>query len=155
MKQSFVGVSRVGIFGALALCFAGAQAASLSPRVQGQVRAATFEVVLKKPVQDSLTYEKPLPLDLIPYQERTDEYLSVGTAFAIAGARYVSAAHVLAAGLHTRFGEPALRDGAGKVYEIDRIVKYSGHEDFVVFTLKTPPATPTLTVNRQPAINET
>jgi hypothetical protein len=130
-------------------------AAPLSPESQGQIRAATFEVVLKKPTQDSLSYEKELPLDLIPYQERTDEYLSVGTAFAIDGARYVSAAHVFAAGLHTQFGTPALRDGAGKVHEINQIVKYSGHEDFVVFTLKVPPTTPTFQINRKPTINET
>ncbi len=130
-------------------------ATPLAPEAQGRIRAATFEIVLRKPKKDSLTYEKPLPLDLIPYRERTDEYLPVGTAFAIDGGRYVSAAHVIAAGLRTQFGIPALRDGAGKVYEIDRVVKYSGHEDFVVFTVRNAPQTPVFPVNIQPQLNET
>jgi S1-C subfamily serine protease len=112
----------------------------LSSEAQASIRAATFEVVLKKPREDSLSYEKPLPLELIPYQERNDRYISVGTAFAIEAGRFVSAAHVLAAGLRTQFGAPALRDSAGKVYDIDQILKYSGHEDFVVFSVKNAPA---------------
>jgi serine protease Do len=31
-----------------------------------------FEVVVVKQTKDSLTYERPLPLDLLPYLERTD-----------------------------------------------------------------------------------
>ena len=49
-----------------------ATAAALTAELQKQVRAATFEVVIRKPVTDSVTYEKPLPLTLVPYIERTD-----------------------------------------------------------------------------------
>jgi hypothetical protein len=127
----------------------------LSSEAQAKIRAATFEVVLRKPKPDSLTYEKPLPLDLIPYIQRTDDYLPVGTAFAIGAGRYVSAVHVLASGMGSQFGAPALRDGAGHVYAIDKIVKASLHEDFVVFSLVDDPKTPAFEVNLKPTLNET
>jgi hypothetical protein len=38
--------------------------------MQKAIRANTFEVVMKKPVADSATYEKPLPLELLPFHER-------------------------------------------------------------------------------------
>jgi hypothetical protein len=132
-------------WGAFALFFTItlAHGATLSPETQKAVRAATFEVVLRKIDTDFLTYEKPLPLELIPYSIRSDHYWSIGTAFAIASDTYVSAAHVLLATVGSQFGAPALRDGAGNVYPIDKILKFSAHEDFVVFTLSgAPPATP-------------
>ena len=133
---------------------AGVHAAPLTGELQKQVRAATFEVVLKKPEKDTLTYEKPLPLELIPFQERNDKYRSVGTAFAISPDTFVTAAHVIGIGITSQFGAPAIRDGEGKVYPIDRILKYSNHEDFVVFTVAgAPPATP-LATNTAPAIDD-
>ena len=119
------------------------RAAPLTGELQKQVRAATFEVVLKKPEKDTLTYEKPLPLELIPFQERNDKYRSVGTAFAISPNTFVTAAHVIGLGITSQFGAPAIRDGDGRVYPIDRILKYSNHEDFVLFTVSgAPPVTP-------------
>jgi hypothetical protein len=99
------------------------------------VRAATFEVVLPKPVQDTLTYEKPLPLDLIPYAERIDQHWSVGSAFAVGPNAFVTASHVLMSGLGRRAGPPALRDSSGALHVIDRILHYSDSQDFVVFSL--------------------
>jgi len=49
---------------------------AVTPELQRAVRQGTFEVVLKKPTSDSLKYEKPLPLDLLPFKERTDTYRS-------------------------------------------------------------------------------
>ena len=59
------------------------QAATMDPAMLPQVQGATFEVVIPKPVKDPLSYEKPLPFDQLPYQQRTDKYYSVGTAFAL------------------------------------------------------------------------
>ncbi len=123
-----------------------AQGATLAPASQGAVRAATFEVVLRKLDADPLSYEKPLPLELIPYAIRSDRYWSIGTAFAVGADTYVSAAHVLLAAVGSQFGAPALRDGAGHVYPLDQVLKFSAHEDFVVFTVSgAPPATPLVT----------
>jgi len=118
-------------------------AAPATAELQKQVRMATFEVVMRKPEQDALSYEKPLPLELLPFTERNDKYRSVGTAFAIGPATYVSAGHVMASGVGSQFGPPSLRDTEGNVYPVDRVLKYSLREDFMVFTVaKAPAVTP-------------
>jgi serine protease Do len=96
-----------------------AVAAEFDASVQQRIRAATFEVVQLKPLEGDVTYERPLPMELMPYQQRTDLYRSVGTAFAVGPNRYVTAGHVIALGVGSQFGPPALRDGTGKVYPID------------------------------------
>ena len=130
------------------------RAATLDPAVLPRVQAATFEVVIPKPASDPLTYEKPLPLDQLPFQERNDKYDSVGTAFALDGGRYATAGHVLELGIGSLTGEPALRDASGHVYAIDQITRFSLQQDFVEFTLKNPPAITALQVNTDPAMND-
>lgn len=136
----------------ICLCVSsGANAASLDPQVLPGIQAATFEVVAFKPEKDSLQYEKPLPLDLIPYQERNDKYYSIGTAFAVGGGRYVTAGHVLLSGVNSLWGAPALRDNAGHVYAIDKVQKFSLEKDFVVFTLTERPNDAALALDTTPA----
>lgn len=133
---------------------AASHAASLDPAVLPKIQAATFEVVAAKPVKDPLTYEKPLPLELLPFQERNDKYYSIGTAFALGNNRYVTAAHVLQVGIDSLWGEPALRDAGGHVYAIGKIEKYSLQQDFVVFSLATQPAqAAALEVDTTPSLN--
>lgn len=130
-------------------------AASLDPAVLPKIQAATFEVVAAKPVKDPLSYEKPLPLELLPFQERNDKYYSIGTAFALGNHRYATAAHVLQIGVNGLWGAPALRDASGHVYAIDKIEKFSLQQDFVVFTLAGQPASAVaLDINPKPALNE-
>src|SRR5271170_1218562 len=137
----------------LSLLAPAVPAATLTPELQQAIRASTFEVVMKKPDKDSVSYEKPLPLELLPYIERTDAYRAVGTAFALGHNMYVTAAHVIAAGISSQFGPPALRRSDGTVYDIDRILKFSIHEDFVVFSLRNDPAPVGFSVNRTPTID--
>lgn len=99
------------------------------------IRAATFEVVLKKPEADPLTYERPLPLELIPFAQRNDKYESIGTAFAIGPGRFVTAAHVTLAASGSMWGAPALRDAEGNVYPLENVTRFSMHEDFIEFTV--------------------
>ena len=110
--------------------------ASYDKPVLDRIGKSVFEVVVRKPTSDSLTYERPLPLELLPYQERTDPYQSRGTAFAISPTEYVTASHVLALNLESLYKDFFLRDTNGKVYALDKIVKYSDRRDFVVFTVK-------------------
>jgi hypothetical protein len=154
---------RIGIAAArlgLAILFAAGlgisaagQAATLDPSMLPTIQAATFEVVQAKPTVDPLSYEKPLPLDLLPYQERNDKYYSIGTAFAIGNHRYVTAGHVLLAGMDSLWGPPQLRDATGHVYPIDKIEKFSLGRDFVVFTLAGDPGKATLETNATPPLN--
>ena len=129
-------------------------ASAVSPDIQRQVGAATFEVVLKKPEPDPLTYEKSLPLELLPYIERTDAYQSIGTAFALGHNRYVTAAHVLRVAVGSQYGAPQLRSVDSRVFEIKDILKYSEHEDFVIFSLTNDPEPPGLEANAAPRVND-
>lgn len=115
---------------------------------------AVFEVVLTKPTKDSLQYEKPLPLELLPYSTRTDKYHSVGTAFAISPSEFVSAAHVMNLGTGGQFKEFFLRDKEGKIYPIDKILKYSSNRDFVVFSLRNAQEKRFLSINTNPRLNQ-
>ena len=133
-----------------------AAAAELSSSIQQSTREATFEVVQLKPPDGEVTYDRPPPMELIPYQQRTDKYRSIGTAFAIGGNRYVTAAHVINLGMGSQFGPPALRDVSGKVYDIDQVFKYSESRDFVVFSLRQPPkGAKSLALGSKPALNTT
>jgi serine protease Do len=145
---------RIFLVCALTLGCAFTAFAGVTPELQRASRENTFEVVMKKPEKDPVTYEKPLPLDLIPFIERTDAYRSVGTAFSLGNNTYVTAGHVILAGVGSQYGAPALRRADGKVFEIDRILKFSLHEDFVVFSLRDNPAPTGLAVNREPKLDE-
>jgi serine protease Do len=131
-----------------------ASAATLDSKALAAISAATFEVVVPKPSKDPLTYERPLPMDLIPYAIRKDKYYSVGTAFAIAPDRFVSAAHVFNLGAATQYEGVYLRDHDGNVYSIDKILKYSDRKDFVVFSVKGKTATAVLSMETKPQLNE-
>jgi TonB family protein len=122
--------------------------------MQKAIRANTFEVVMKKPEADSATYEKPLPLELLPFHERNDAYRSVGTAFALGHNTYVTAAHVFNMAVDSQYGPPELRGSDSTVYPIDRILRYSQHEDYIVFSLLHDPAPPGFAVNAAPQIDE-
>jgi serine protease Do len=128
--------------------------AGVTPEIQAAIRGNTFEVVMKKPEKDPVSYEKPLPLDLLPFIERNDAYRSVGTAFALGINTYVTAAHVFGAGIDSQFGPPTLRRSDGAVFAVDRILKFSLDEDFVVFSLREDPAPSGLSVDRDPQLDQ-
>ena len=100
----------------------------LAPGVQEKLTDATFEVVLAKPVSDPLTYEKPLPLELIPYRERIRQVPVDRHSVCDRPNRFVSAAHVISAGNGSQYGPLALRNAAGTTYRVDKIIKYSSSE---------------------------
>ncbi|MGH8291593.1 MAG: S1 family peptidase, partial [Steroidobacteraceae bacterium] len=142
---------------ALVLAFSALTAASaalLKPSVLRRVEAATFEVFQSKPTQEPLSYARPLPLDLLPYQERTDKYHSIGTAFALGHGPYVTSAHILMSGLDSLWGPPELRDPKGNVYPIDQVEKFGQRRDFAVFTVKGRPGDVALPLDTQPILNQ-
>lgn len=150
---------RHGVLGPLALIVLSmvmptVALAGVTPQIEQAVRAATYEVVVPKPKRDPLSYEKPLPFELIPYQQRSDKYQPVGTAFALGPDTYVTAAHVLEAVVNSQYGKPALRAADGKVYPIDSIVRFSADEDYAVLTLAGAPKAAGLDVNRTPRLDQ-
>lgn len=152
-------VAMVAIAWALVWCplrpaaAAAAPGPILDPALLPKIEAATFEVVAAKP-KDAVTYAEPLPLDLLPYQQRVDKYHSIGTAFEIGPNRFVTAGHVLLTGAGSLWGAPALRAADGKVYAIDKIWKFAFRRDFAVFSVKDPPPVAPLATNTQPTLNE-
>lgn len=127
---------------------------TLDSRVMDAISDAVYEVVEPKPTKDSLQYEKPLPMDLLPYSVRTDKYYSIGTAFAISPSEFVSAAHVMNLGSGSQFKEIFLRDREGKVYSIGKVLKYSKNRDFIVFSLLNAKAKGFLPTNKNPRVNQ-
>jgi serine protease Do len=127
---------------------------TLDSRVMDAISDAVYEVVVLKPTKDSLQYERTLPMDLLPYSIRTDKYYSIGTAFAISPSEFVSAAHVMNPGSGSQFKEIFLRDKEGKVYSIDKVIKYSKNRDFIVFSLRHATAKRFLPLNKNPRLNQ-
>lgn len=120
----------------LACSPAPARAEDLPDEVLEALRKATFEVVVEKPQTDPLTYEKELPVDLLPYRVRNDKFQSIGTAFALEGGQFVSAAHAVSLGSESVRRRIHLRDSDGRIVDLDRILKFSIARDFIVFTVK-------------------
>jgi S1-C subfamily serine protease len=50
-------------------------------------------------------------------------------------------------------GPLALRDAAGKIYAVDRIIKYSGREDYAVFSVLAAPVVEPLETRSRPPLN--
>ncbi|MFL6601337.1 MAG: TonB family protein [Steroidobacteraceae bacterium] len=139
---------------ALIIVIAARTSGAVTPELQRSIRGATFEVVLKKPTTDPVSYEKPLPLELLPFIERTDLYRSVGTAFALGKNTYVTAAHVVMAAIGSQYGAPALRWSDGTVHPIGSVLKFSAHEDFVVFSLADNSEFPVLPTSRTRRVDD-
>ena len=156
--RNTMGIALVGLFLYLIGCAGfprtASKDASLGSPVMDAISDAVYEVVVLKPTTDSLQYEKPLPMDLLPYSVRTDKYYSVGTAFAVSPSEFVSAAHVMNLGSGSQFNEVFLRDREGKVYSIEKILRYSKNRDFIVFSLRNGKAKRFLPVNKNPRVNQ-
>lgn len=129
-------------------------AIDLSEEQIATIIGSTFEVVLKKPVDDPVKYEKELPLHLLPFNFRNDEYYSIGSAFLTQDGRFISAAHVVGIGDASQNEEISLRDTQGNIYPIDTVYKYSAARDFVVFSIKGDPKQKGLEVNEDFKLNQ-
>ena len=97
---------------------------------------AIFEVIVPKMEDKNLEYEKVLPFDRLPYHERNDHYLSIGTAFAIDKNRFISASHVFSFQLKKPWVDFFLRDQSGEVFKINKIFRYSNYRDLIEFSLE-------------------
>lgn len=116
---------------------AGDTQPELSPAVRKLLYQSCFEVVIPRPEQDTLTYEKALPWDLIPYNIRTDKYISIGTAFAISETELLTAFHVMELEKYYRvFNQRFIRDRDKNVFEVDQVTGMDQARDYVRFTVK-------------------
>ncbi|GAC1351340.1 MAG: serine protease [Polyangiales bacterium] len=134
------------LYAALALTLACAPASSITRSGQGvlpsetihQLGRGVFEVVVPKVNDDGIKYRDPLPVELLPYGQRNDKFVGIGTAFAISPTRFVTAAHVIPAHVATSRERYYLRDSSGATHEIGQITKYSQYRDLIEFELIEP-----------------
>jgi len=107
----------------------------LNAKMLNLVHDAVFEVVLEKPVDDPIVYEKKINWDIVPFVIRNDKYHSIGTAFAISKTELMTAFHVIEA-IEDSYGKYFVRDSQGNVYEVDMITGGSKEKDYLIFTVK-------------------
>ncbi len=100
-----------------------------------QVQLGIFEVVYPKAEDSFVVYEKPLPVEKLPFKDRTDKYVSIGTAFYIGKGDFVSAAHVFEADHKNPERDYFLRNSDGQVYKMGEVTGASGHKDLIVFKM--------------------
>jgi len=129
-RKNFFCVCAIGVLCVHSLC---AQAV-LRPEILAKLNAAVFEVVVLKPEEGMLEYEKKLPLERIPFSIRTDKYLPLGTAFLMDDGFFYSAAHVFNLHDESQYGDYFLRDSAGKLYKVDTLISFATDRDFIIFT---------------------
>ncbi|MGI5111054.1 S1 family peptidase [Treponema putidum] len=110
----------------------GAQAV-LSPEVLKKINGAVFEVIVLKPEEGKLEYEKKLPMDRIPFAIRNDKYIPIGTAFLMDDGKFYSAAHVFNLYEESFYNDYHLRSVSGDVYKVGSVLSYSVERDFIVF----------------------
>ncbi len=113
------------------------EAAQLTQAQKRKLTEACYEVLVPKPEHDPLTYEKPLPWDLLPFHIRNDKYFSIGTAFAVSPTELLTAFHVLDPTqdslTHRRF---LIRNARQEVFEVDRVTACSQRRDVIRFTVR-------------------
>ncbi|MDP2874913.1 MAG: serine protease [Holophaga sp.] len=109
----------------------------LTSAVKKRLLASCFEVVIPRPEKDSLTYEKELPWEQVPFHIRNDKYFSIGTAFAVSATELITAFHVLDLTQELlSYPRYYIRDAEQRVYEVDQILLAHEHRDIVRFTVK-------------------
>ena len=109
----------------------------LSPRTLALVRNAVFEVVIEKPTEDPVVYERELNWDKVPFAIRNDKYYSIGTAFAVSKTELITAFHVINLGFESLvYHKYFVRDSKGEVFEIDEVCGGSNEKDYLIFTVK-------------------
>lgn len=128
---------------------------SVPQAVLSAIDGAVFEVVARKPAEGQVTYARELPLDLLPFAIRNDDYISLGTAFAVEPDRFLSAAHVLRLEEPTLRDQLYLRDLSGKTYPISTVFRYDNHRDFALFSAEGLETTETLQLETDHSLNTT
>jgi S1-C subfamily serine protease len=132
-----------------------ASEALVPKEIYRKVLPAIYEVVVPRPDETGIVYEKPLPVDRAPYRFRNDKYFSIGTAFATGPNEFVSAAHVFPIYLKSYASEFFIRDQDGKVYSVDKVLRYSTYRDLISFSVKKPPTNNVvLAISKQPEVGD-
>jgi serine protease Do len=99
---------------------------------------SVFEVVIPKRLDKRVVYSKPLPMEKLPFKQRNEKFVSIGTAFYIGKGQFVSASHVFDPIYYTKFVDYKLRDVNGKVFDITNVLQFNYQKDVIVFATNIP-----------------
>ena len=141
----------------LTSCFlfsAHAQSTAVSVEIIRALESSVFEVVIPRFENPQITYERELPWDSVPYAIRTDDYMSIGTAFRIESGEIVSAAHVFSVIALSQNKNYYLRDSSKNLYKITDVCKYSNYRDYISFKAEGLPENGGLAVRTETTLNE-
>lgn len=120
-----------------------------------EVQAGIFEVVYPKAEDSFVVYEKPLPVEKLSFRDRTDKYVSIGTAFYIGNGDFVSASHVFEPDRKNPDRDYFLRSSDGQVYKMGDVTKVSGNKDLFVFKmLEEPKKLRALTLQKESQVGD-
>ena len=111
---------------------------SVNSNLDRVISEACFEVVQLRVESERITYARELPWNTVPSHIRNDEYYSIGTAFAAAPDRFITAAHVFDITRNSPlYSDYYIRDSRGDVYAVTDILRFhDSDEDFVEFAVE-------------------
>ena len=105
--------------------------------LQDLVREACYEVVILRTEREGIVYERDLPWEALPFNVRNDQYISIGTAFAIAPDRFLTASHVLSPeGYSWVDNDYFIRGADGAVHRVGKVLAFDTARDYALFTVE-------------------
>lgn len=113
-----------------------AQSDNLSKDALLRIKEAVFEVVVKRPDESALKYQKNLNIPGLTYSTRSEQFIPVGTAFVTSDGTFYSAASVFNFIKETVYQDYYLRHNSGAIYKIASVEKLCTERDFVIFTVE-------------------
>ncbi|HYX33870.1 MAG TPA: serine protease [Oligoflexus sp.] len=128
---------RLLIIMSLLPCFSSS-VSSANP-IKKTFQYSVVEVLIDRVKDEKAELNRPIPLQKIPFKQRTDSYISIGTAWFINDKELFSAAHVFQANFAPFTQNFYVRNIFGEVFAVDAVTLYSNRFDIVSFTLKTYP----------------
>lgn len=127
---------------------------SVNPNLNKVISEACFEVVQLRVESEQIEYARDLPWNTIPAHARNDAYYSIGTAFAVAPDRFITASHVFDTPRKSLFySDYYIRDSRGDVYAVTDILRFHADDDFAEFTVEGFQASAYLELRSEPYLN--
>ncbi len=131
LKKVLMFISSMQLFCAASLSFGNP--------IKKTFQYSVVEVLIDRYKDEKAELNRPIPLQKIPFKQRTDKYISIGTAWFINEKELFSAAHVFQANFVPFTQNFYVRNIFGEVFPVDAVTLYSNRFDIVSFTLKTYP----------------
>jgi serine protease Do len=113
-----------------------------------------YQIVVAREEEIYVDYDKEIPWDVLPFDMRDSKQVSIGSAFSIEPGKFISCAHVFLLPHLTHVKKFYLKDPDNNVFEIDQVLRYSEHKDFIEFSLKNKKVLPTLPVSQKFNVGE-